>query len=156
MPQNILLHSGMIAPDVLVKTQAGIRPLCNKILRTLGFLMHKIADVVFKFIFSFYIFEVFCSLGFLIFCIRLHAGPRSREWLDTWKFRIGSKGQLISKKNCRAVTSPKNERNVLRIEMHFFRILSWAHFVCVLGEVTAQQFCLEIYWPLGVHGGNIK
>jgi hypothetical protein len=40
------------------------------------------------------------------------------------------KGQLISKQNCRAVTSPKKG-------MFIF-----------LGEVMARQFCFEIYWPL--------
>ena len=48
---------------------------------------------------------------------------------------VGPKGQLISKQNCWAVTSPR-------------RIVSWVRFVCFLGEVMALQFCFEIYWPL--------
>ena len=68
---------------------------------------------------------------------------------------------MISKQNCRAVTSPKNKRMNLFFYPDDSEILeTWNpnssisedrkidSFVCFLGEVSAQQFCFEIYWPL--------
>ena len=54
-----------------------------------------------------YIFEVFCSLGFLMFCIKLHVEGRSHEWLDTWKYPVVSKGQLISEQIYCVLSFPK-------------------------------------------------
>ena len=47
----------------------------------------------------------------------------------------------ILKQHCRAVTSPKKQ--VKRTQDTI--LVRFVHF---LGEVTAQQFCFEIYWPL--------
>ena len=55
---------------------------------------------------------------------------------------IFAKGQLISKQNCRAVTSPKKRTSCASF---LLRIVSYVRF---LGEVTARQFCFEINWPL--------
>ena len=63
-----------------------------------------------------------------------------------------TKGQLISKQNCWAITSPKKQtkRTQNTILSAFCSLVSWVHFVCFLGEVSARQFCFEIYWPLVV------
>ena len=82
------------------------------------------------------------------------------------KFCQKTKGQEISKQNCRAVTSPKNKRMNLffypddsELLKTWNRNSSFKYFwafriekqICLfifLGEVMARQFCLEIYWPL--------
>ena len=71
--------------------------------------------------------------------------------------------QYILKQNCWAVISPKIERTNLIFYPDSPEILetwnpnsSFKHCqdrktnssVCFLGEVTARQFCFEIYWPL--------
>ena len=77
-----------------------------------------------------------------------------------------SKDQQISKQNCWFVISPKKEqwicfsiltvRKYLKLEIEIkFQVFPDCQdrktnsFVCFLGEITARQFCFEIYWPLG-------
>ena len=55
--------------------------------------------------------------------------------------KSGTKGQLSSKQNRRAVTSPKEGKKCTQDTI-------WVCLVCFLGELTARQFCFEIYWPL--------
>ena len=92
-----------------------------------------------------------------------HAVSKQRHLYKQIKI---SKGQQISKQNCQAVTSPKNQwRNLffypdcpeihetLKSKFKFQVFLSRQNrktnlSVHVLGEVTAWQFCFEIYWPL--------
>ena len=48
---------------------------------------------------------------------------------------------LTSKQNCWAVTSPKKRVKCTQDTI-------WVCLVCFLGELTARQFCFDIYWPL--------
>ena len=90
----------------------------------------------------------------------------NKKWAELNVWKEGSKGQYISKQNCRAVTSPKKRTNE-------FVFLSWRlgntwnlkskfkfqifpssqnrktnAFICFSGEITARQFRFKIYWPL--------
>ena len=75
-------------------------------------------------------------------CLPFRAVGRSENWEG------GVKVIRSRKKICRAVTSPKKRTNE-------FVFLSWRlgntwnlNFDFDLGEVSARQFCFEIYWPL--------
>ena len=40
-----------------------------------------------------------------------------RIWSD-----VHTKGQLISKQNCRAITSPKNKHRISALEVYYFKV----------------------------------
>ena len=53
--------------------------------------------------------------------------PKNEQLGNTWNLKSKFKFQVFPSRQDRKTNS----------------------FVCFLGEVTAQQFCFEIYWPLG-------
>ena len=55
------------------------------------------------------------------------------------------KGQLISKQNCQAVTSPKKQTKLIILNIFSTQDSELRSF---LGVVIAWQFCFEINWPL--------
>ena len=88
--------------------------------------------------------------------------PKNTHWVLFWL----TKGQKISKQNCRAVTSSKNERTNLFFYPDSPKILeTWTSkfkfqvftdcqnrktisFIRFWKKLRLDNFCFEIYWPL--------